>query len=407
MTAHAQRAHSELSPSGAHRWMRCPGSVAACRGLPDAPGEAALEGTRAHEIAERVLRDDLKTAMQAFDDAMGPPDTEMARAVDRYVEFVRAEPGELLIETRVRFGDYVPNGAGTCDALIFSPDGYRMTVMDLKYGVGVRVEAEENPQLMAYALGALEEYDTVYDDVEEVRLCVHQPRLYHLSVWSIRADDLYQWAEKVLRPAAKVAMADDAPRVPGEVQCKFCAARGSCGAFTEFALAAAGEGFDVPDEGRANRDLTPEEVGEALGKVAAVKTWISAIEGEGQRLLELGKTVPGWKLVKGQSRRFWADEDEALARLKKTKFKVDEVAPRQIVSPAGAEKLFGKGDVPDKIYELIARKDGAPKLAPESDKRPALSMNAAEGFEPDEPTTPPTSKDPEPEPALAAGDGWD
>lgn len=407
MSAHAQRTHAELSPSGAHRWMRCPGSVAACRGLPDEPGEAALEGTRAHELAERVLRGGLKTAMEAgdlLDDREINP--EMARAVDRYVELVRAENGQLIVESRVRFEDYVPNGAGTCDALIFSPDGYRMTVMDLKYGVGLRVEAEENPQLMAYALGAVEQFDIVYDDVEEVRLCIHQPRLDHLSVWSIRADDLYQWAETVLRPAASAAMADDAPRIPGEVQCRFCAARASCGAFAEFALAAAGEGFDVPDEGRANRDLTPDEVGEALGKVAAVRKWVDAIQDGGKRLLELGQTVPGWKLVRGQSRRYWADEDEALARLKRTKFKIDEVAPRTIVSPAGTEKLFGKGNVPEKIEELFARKDGAPTLAPESDKRPALSLNAAEGFEPDEPTTP-TTRDPEPEPAMADDEGWD
>ncbi|MEO0624104.1 MAG: DUF2800 domain-containing protein [Pseudomonadota bacterium] len=397
MSEHAERAHARLSPSGAHRWMRCPGSIAASEGKPDDPGEAALEGTRAHEIAERVLKQGLTSATEAFEDAFGPDDKEMAIAVDRYVELVRAEPGDHFYEERVSLEGYVPGGGGTADTIVLSPDGYRLSVMDLKYGYE-RVDAEENPQLMSYGLGALEDFSFLSDDIEEVRLTIVQPRLDHVSTWSIRADDLRQWGQEVLAPAARAVDAPDAPRVPGKEQCKFCPAKGVCGAFAEFSLEAAREGFEVEDDTRSSRDLTPEEISEALGKLAAVRKWADAIEEEAKRTLELGQAVPGWKLVRGRGSRKWANESEALALLKK-KLKVDVAAPRKLISPAQTETAFGgKANVPDKVTDMIESVKGKPTLAPESDKRPALEMNAAAGFEVDDPpAADPPAEVPEPE----------
>lgn len=205
-------AHARLGASNAHRWLLCPGSVAAEEGLPDTAGPFAEEGTRAHELAERALRG-------AGDVLAAHDDQSMADYVRVYVDLVTrlAQGADLFeIEQRVDYGEWVEGGFGTADALIVTGDTLR--VIDLKYGRGVRVDAEDNPQGMLYALGAYAETRHIFE-VRRVIITIVQPRLDHISEWEISIDDLLRWAEWV-KGRAEATAAPDAPRVPGESQCR-------------------------------------------------------------------------------------------------------------------------------------------------------------------------------------------
>lgn len=369
--------HAKLSASGAHRWMACPASARMEFGRPESTNQYAELGTAAHELAEECLSDSfdpgdfLGVTLNGF-----TVDDEMAEEVGKYVNYVRSLPGEMLVEQRVDFSPWVPDGFGTSDALVFHEN--TLTVIDLKYGKGLRVEAEGNPQAMLYALGAVNDYGFLYD-VENVRMVIHQPRLDHLSEFEISVSDLMAWAEDVIRPAAELALSDDAPFKPSEDPCRFCKAAGDCRALHDNVIDLMTDEFAELPGGLifANR-LTSEEIGDLLPQLGLVDTWVKAVRAQAVERLKDGETVPGYKLVESTPSRRWADAEAAGEALQR-KLGAKQAWVRKPIGIGQAEKLLGKES--RLIAKHATRPPGAPTLAPENSPKPALVFDVGADFD--------------------------
>jgi hypothetical protein len=403
--------HALLAPSAAHRWMRCPGSVAMESGRPDSSSEYADEGTVAHEVAARCLSGNVDAASHigwqiTLNGRTFTVDADMAAHVQRYVDAVRdyAAGGELMVEQRVEFSRYVdvPDQKGTSDAVIIQDDGDELQVHDLKYGRGVKVDAEDNEQLMLYALGALDLVEPLGYEPERVRLVIHQPRLDHLSEWDCTVEELRAFAERA-RTAAQEAIGclqlgvDEAEDLsPGEKQCRFCKAKATCGALRDAVLEPVlGSAPPSPDEfelvnvpGRKHIDpTTPAWLAASMNKVALIEDWCKAVRAEVERRLLAGLPIAGWKVVEGRrGNRAWKSVDEAEAALKSMRLKHDQMYDYSVISPTSAEKLAKADALGErqwkKLQTLITQADGKPSVAPESDKRPALVITpTADEFE--------------------------
>lgn len=447
-------AHAMLSPSGAKKWMNCPGSVALEAREPDDTSEYADEGTAAHELASRCLQSGdhptryLGTRITIVNgvywpggDAPRPPklrgqkqdiertfdvDTDMVAPVNAYVQKVRefARLGTLMVEQRLPVGHITgeKDATGTGDAVILLVDNPvgddEIQVHDLKFGRGVRVSAERNPQLMTYALGALKKY--VDENVgkahpfKRARMVIHQPRLDSVSEWDCSIEDLMKWATAIAMPAAKDAMAafDSRDKWIGKAttflwpgpHCSdgFCKARATCPALAKFVTDTVGADFDVIAEAAGNEEalenltdnIAPPADDAALGKAFAsldiIDDWIKAVRAKAEaRLFEENNSPEiiaalGIKLVEGKrGNRTWLNAAEAEALLKKMRFKVEEIYDMKVISPTSAQKLVG--DQPKrwaKLAELITQRDGSPSVVPAADKRPPLVLKpSADDFD--------------------------
>jgi hypothetical protein len=374
--------HSVLSPSGAHRWMRCPGSIAAESGMPDTSSKYAAEGTAAHELASKCLELDANAeavigdtiTVDGFDFIVT---AEMAHHVNDYCKLVReyAQGGQLLVERRVNFSEAigVPDSTGTSDAIVIHPD--RLTVIDLKYGMGVKVDATENEQLQLYALGALHDY-SVLGDFQEIVMVVHQPRLNHVSEWSIPAAKLEAFRENA-RLAAIEALDNREPRLnPGEKQCRFCKAKATCPALRAEISDTVG-GIASPSDFADLAVAEEDDLSQAMTRVELVEQWCKAIRAEVERRLLAGQPVAGFKLVEGRrGNRAWSDEAEVEKLFKSFRFKKDEMYDFKLISPTKAEKLLKTNPGRwEKINALTSRGDGKPSVAPATDRRPALAVS--------------------------------
>ncbi len=386
-------AHAELSPSSASRWMTCPGSVALCRGLEDKPSKYAAEGTAMHTVAELCLTKGdpaVKYAGQTFSrDGFDTVFTnDHAVAVQQYVDYVRglvvSTGGELLVEQKLPISDITgeDDANGTSDTVILAQD--ELIVVDLKGGMGVVVSAEDNPQLMIYALAAYYEF-SLAQDFERVRMVIHQPRLDWVSEWTIPVKDLMAFGAQVAE-AADATRKPDAPLNPSEHACKFCRAKATCPALRmEVSMQVSSAPATVDDFDHISDPATFAEpdLARALRSADLIEGWVKAVRAEVERRLLAGTPVPGFKLVQGKKgNRQWSDKAEAEALLKKMRVPHDRMYDYSVISPTTAEKLFkeeviGPRQWP-KVLEIITQADGKPSVAPESDKRPALVMSAVE-----------------------------
>jgi len=360
--------HAKLSPSSASRWLNCPGSIKASEGIEDKSSPYAQEGILAHEIAEACLRNQTDP-MEYKVTAMGEG---MAEHIAVYVDYVNTINGYHSYEQKVDFSHLVPDGFGTVDALII--DGNTIHVVDLKYGKGVQVFAEDNPQLMLYAIGAYSEVEMLYD-VQKVVLHVVQPRLDHIDVWETTPEALLKWGAWV-QERANLALSDDAPFAPGEDQCRFCLVQATCQALYDYSVEILGQEFkDLSDNNPGQ--LSEAKIREVLENAELIRGWLNAVEDHVFNLLNEGGDFKGFKLVEGRSLRKWKDENEAVKLLEQELG--DQAYEKKILSPAKAEKALGKKKTI--LKDLIIKPAGKPTLAPDNDKRPAIQQAAAEQFE--------------------------
>ena len=391
--------HAILSPSASKRWMTCAPSARLEAQCPREDTVYTLEGTVAHSVAETLLHfykdrcllpaEDILKEVAGMDPEQGTGKTladlrkqaqdlgadfdEMLRTVhDHYVvivysdylEMKKADPDAiLLIEQRIDLSVFIPEGFGSADAVIIA--GKLLSVYDLKYGRGVKVDASYNPQIMCYGLGALVGAGETYD-IQEVEMNIIQPRLKHSSTFLMDASELRHWGFKVLRPAAEKAFAGEGDQIPGD-HCRFCAVAPRCKA-----LAGMAKGAQMRAAEPALMDLA--DLAGVLSDIATIKTWAASVEAYALEQAMKGNRIPGWKVVEGKSLRRYSDPKAVMERMAKGGFQEDSyLKPREPKTITELEKLLRPKGFKELLGDLVEKPQGKPTLAPSDDPREELS----------------------------------
>lgn len=388
--------HAKLSPSASERWMSCPASIRMEEQVPAEPeSDYAAEGTAAHSLGEikasvafgLVSEEEGRVARQAWDELYREELeawdlAEMERHTDAYVEVLREKLSEhddaqLLLEQRMDTG--VPTCWGTSDAVIVSME--HVEIVDFKYGAGVRVDAEGNPQLRLYACGAVDTFADLLGDTQEVRITVFQPRIGengHLDTEVLTPDELLRWRDEEVKPVAAEALEDGARFGPSDEACRWCPASGRCRAQLEAVFAT---DFEVEPE-----TLQPEDYAEKLAVIPLIKQWLSAFE---QAALDTayseGKTIPGYKVIISGGRRSVTDPKGLEKSLLDAGYTKDQFTQTKPVGIGELEKLLGK-ELWGLADPYVRKGEGKPSLVLESDKRSAASpeAEAAKDFQKEE-----------------------
>ena len=385
--AHSQRAHALLSASGSSRWIACPPSARLEEGYPDSSGDFAKEGTLAHELAEVMLRNRVGNidAHEAIAKVAEIEKSEyysddMPEEVEKYVDLVLEEFAEaksltpdaiLLLEERIDLTDFIPNGFGSNDAVIIADDV--MSVIDLKYGRGVRVSAVDNSQLKLYGVGALMKYSVMYD-IKKVRLIISQPRLDSVSIWEISSEDLLRWAEEVVKPAALTATKGEGELKAGD-HCKFCKAKARCTALRDLALETAKHEFKDPNV------LEEAELLDMYRKADLITDWLSAVQKYMLAEACKGKEWEGLKVVEGRTQRRISDTEGVQATLSEKGYKDTDFMESKLVALGKLEKLIGKKDFEPTLGKFVVKPKGQPTLVGLDDKRPPFDFGASSDFD--------------------------
>lgn len=368
---HSNRAHALLSASSAHRWLNCPPSAIAATAYEDEDSDFAAEGTLAHEVAEAITRNRMRYDCEAkeWPEEVTQEMIDCAREYSDYIqEHIKSPDAVVLLEQRVDFSPWVPEGFGTCDCIILQDD--TMTVIDYKYGKGVAVEAVNNPQLRLYALGALNDFGIAYD-VTKVETHIFQPRINNVDSEALTADELLAWGDSI-KPIAQKAAKGKGTYKAG-IHCKFCPHAGKCRALTALCtekVEAYGISAKVPT-------LAPHEVAEVLQLEPIFNIWLKNVKAQALQTLLDGGEIPGFKVVEGKlGNRKWKDELEALNALLCSGYAKEDVTETKLLSPAGMDKAIGKKKVAELLEALIERTPGAPTIAASTDKRPVYDRLA-------------------------------
>lgn len=372
--------HARLSASGAKRWMACPPSVRLEESFVDSGSEYAAEGTFAHSLAELLLRynnDEISKkafttrhnklkADSFYSQEMQDYIEDYAKTVWEMVNEVKAKCPDALVlfEQRLDFSDYVPEGFGTGDVVIVADD--LVNIIDLKYGKGVGVSAEDNPQLRLYGIGAYLEHSMLYD-IQRVRMTIIQPRLESVSVEELSAEELLTWAETEVRERAALAMAGEGGFAVGD-HCQFCKARATCRARADYNMELAKLEFEDPEL------LSDDEIGEVLRRADDLAHWVKDVSDYALAQALKGAHFVGWKLVEGMSRRKYIDQDTIAMRLTTEGWEDNQIyKPQELIGITEMTKLIGKEKFEQLLSALVVKPEGKPALVTEQDKRPAIS----------------------------------
>lgn len=361
--------HAYLSASSSHRWLSCPPSAKLCAEANEESSPYAQQGTDAHALCEykvlRALGGDAKDPTENLDSF----DAEMDESTDEYCSYImeRHESAKqycndpkVLVEQRLDFSKWVPGGFGTGDCLIVADKV--LQVIDFKYGLGVLVEAEDNPQMMCYALGALDAYDGIYD-IETVEMTIFQPRRGNVSTFTISKEALLAWAEEVLKPTAELAYNGKGEFHAGD-HCQFCKAKATCRKRAEYSMELAAYDFEEP------ATLDADEIAEILPRIDSLTAWANDIKEYALQQALSGVSYKGFKVVEGRSSRRFTDEAAVAAAVKAGGYDPYE---RKLLGITAMASRLGKKKFEQLLGGLISKPPGKPALVPESDKRPALN----------------------------------
>lgn len=394
---HSERAHALLSASSAHRWLACTPSARLEEQFPDTTSEAAREGTLAHELAELKLQHYFNTTefgRQKFSRRVNKLkkeelwQEEMDGYTEEYLDYVKQEalrqkcPVKALIEQRVYFKEYTfaeteddIDGSGIADCILLYGD--TVQVIDFKYGKGVPVSAERNPQLLLYALGACCMYRFLYP-IRNIKIAIVQPRLNNISEWECTLEELFAFGEQV-REKAALAVEGEGEYCPSESVCRFCRARAKCRARAEENVKLAFFTNKKPPL------ISNEEVGRYLLQGEDIDRWLKDLKEYALAECLAGKEVPGWKAVEGRGNRDWADMDAAFEKLQASGIPEALLWERKPLTLAQVEKTVGKKEFASCVGDMVVKNPGKPALAKESDKREAITnkVSAAEAFRED------------------------
>jgi hypothetical protein len=370
---HKDRAHALLSASSAHRWLACPPSAVAAEAYPDQDTEFTREGTLAHEVAEIIAR---MRGNKPWPDLPEGYTQEMVECAESYADYIdeqkKNNDAVVLLEQRVDFSPWVPEGFGTCDCILIQGD--TLVIIDYKYGQGVPVSAKDNPQMKLYALGALNDYGFACD-VKKVEMHIFQPRLNNISDDCLTVDELMAWAEKTVKPTAAKAFKGKGQYNAGE-NCRFCPHAGRCRKLRTVCT----EYVETHDLRVGVPVLADFELAEALRMEPLITLWLRKIKEQAYNTLMEGGTVPGYKLVEGkQGNRKWTNELDVAKALDEAGLSREDYTETKLLSPSAMDKALGKKRAAELLENFITRAPGSPTVVPETDKRPAY--NRADDFD--------------------------
>ena len=363
--------HARLSPSSSERWLNCPPSVILGADIPDETSEYAAEGTAAHTLCEyKVLRmlghdaQDPHPSLIYHDEEMEECSDDYAAFISEAIEDVRKKGHEPAVFTEIRLdmSRFAPECFGTCDCCIVSDDG--LEIVDFKYGKGVEVSADHNPQMMLYALGALEMFGRIYD-IRDISMTIFQPRLSNISTWNTTADELLLWAEDYLKPRAELAFHGEGEQSAGD-WCRFCKVRAICRKRAEENMRLAAYDFREPQL------LDNDEIADILSKTDELASWVSDVKGYALSALSRGEKLDGWKLVEGRSIRKYTDEEKVADVVREAGFEPYDHTVKGITAMTA---MLGKKRFNELLGALITKPAGKPTIAPESDRRPAITIS--------------------------------
>lgn len=386
---HKERAHAKLSASGASRWATCPGSVQMEEGIPDKESIYAQEGTLAHEMSELKLKHYLdpkgfgKRKLNAAIKKLKENElyqAEMDSYTDSYVDFIKEKalsfPSNpyIEIEKRVDFSRWVDGGFGTCDCVLIH--GSTLSIIDLKYGKGVPVSAEQNEQLILYALGAYDAFNLIYN-LDKIELNIVQPRINNFTTWEISLTELLLWGD-YFKVQAEKALGGNGELVPSAKACKFCKARDICTARAENNLSLESEIKLNPNE------IPKDKLYEYISRGEDIAKWVADLKAYALDMCLKGEDVKGLKAVAGRTSRSWTNQDEAINKLIEGGIDEAIIYDKVPLTLAKLEKALGKQQFTALVGDLVVTSEGKPTLVFENDKRPAITntVNATSIFKP-------------------------
>jgi hypothetical protein len=369
-------AHALLSPSSAERWLNCTPSAKLEEAVPGKSSQAADEGTLAHSLGELLIKQKMKwIGKKEFAQKLIAIETHklydhaMADYAESYAVFVMerfasaqayTKDAAMFLEQKLNLTEFIPDGFGTGDCVVIADR--ILDITDLKYGKGVPVFAENNKQMMLYGLGALREFDYIYD-IQIVRMTIYQPRLDSITSWELPIDELKNWAETELKPRAALAFKGEGKLVPGK-HCRFCKINATCKANAEMNLEIAQYDF------AESKTLSDKEIADILSRADAFTKWIGVVEEYALEQAINGKKWPGFKLVEGRSNRQYSDTTLVAEKLIGKGFSPDKIFTKSLLGITAMEKELGKPEFQANLSDLIIKPPGKPALVPDTDKRP-------------------------------------